>query len=78
MLPQSLLHSLEGVKGFDRAAFEAVHQSGEQVTSIRLNPIKWQNIKTESTGKEQTGIRLMFFRSNTLQSYTGTELIKLL
>ena len=48
MLPQSLLHSLEGVKGFDRAAFEAVHQSGEQVTSIRLNPIKWQNIKTES------------------------------
>lgn len=39
-LPLSLLESLGPVAGFNRAAFEAVHASGEQVTSIRLNPEK--------------------------------------
>lgn len=39
-LPQQLLHSLEGVKGFNREAFEQIHASGEQLTSIRLNPGK--------------------------------------
>ena len=39
-LPEKLLKSLEGIKGFDREAFEKVHESGEQVTSIRLNPSK--------------------------------------
>ena len=37
MLPQTLLQSLAHVKSFNRLAFEAVHASGEQVTSIRLN-----------------------------------------
>lgn len=36
-----MLSSLEGIKGFDAAAFEAVHASGVQVTSVRLNPAKW-------------------------------------
>jgi 16S rRNA C967 or C1407 C5-methylase (RsmB/RsmF family) len=31
---------LAKVKGFNKEAFEAVHASGEQVTSIRLNPAK--------------------------------------
>ncbi|MES2373513.1 MAG: RNA methyltransferase [Bacteroidota bacterium] len=39
-VPQKLLQSLEHVKGFDREAFEQVHASGEQVTSVRLNPDK--------------------------------------
>lgn len=39
-LPEGLLKSLESVKGFDKIAFDRVHQSGEQVTSIRLNPSK--------------------------------------
>ena len=39
-LPQALLNSLESVKGFDKEAFEKVHESGEQVTSIRMNPSK--------------------------------------
>lgn len=39
-LPLSLLESLNDVAGFNRASFEAVHASGEQVTSIRLNPEK--------------------------------------
>jgi 16S rRNA C967 or C1407 C5-methylase (RsmB/RsmF family)/NOL1/NOP2/fmu family ribosome biogenesis protein len=40
-LPVELLSSLDGVPGFDRAAFEAVHAGGQQVTSIRVNPGKW-------------------------------------
>jgi 16S rRNA C967 or C1407 C5-methylase (RsmB/RsmF family)/NOL1/NOP2/fmu family ribosome biogenesis protein len=39
-VPEKLLQSLEGIKGFDKNAFEAVHASGEQVTSIRYNPAK--------------------------------------
>ena len=39
-LPAELLISLKGVKGFDENAFVRVHESGEQVTSIRLNPFK--------------------------------------
>jgi len=39
-LPTSLMTSLADAPGFDAAAFRAVHESGEQVTSIRLNPLK--------------------------------------
>jgi 16S rRNA C967 or C1407 C5-methylase (RsmB/RsmF family)/NOL1/NOP2/fmu family ribosome biogenesis protein len=39
-LPAPFLQSLEGVVGFDKAAFEAVHGSGETVTAIRVNPNK--------------------------------------
>lgn len=40
-LPVELLNALKNVKGFDREAFEKIHASGEQVTSIRVNPAKW-------------------------------------
>ena len=39
-LPPSLIHSLQNVKGFDETAFINIHNSGEQITSIRLNPLK--------------------------------------
>ena len=39
-LPDQLLESLKNVKGFDKEAFEKVHASGEQITSIRINPFK--------------------------------------
>jgi 16S rRNA C967 or C1407 C5-methylase (RsmB/RsmF family) len=39
-LPGKLLGSLEGVEGFDKEAFERVHQFVEPITSIRLNPAK--------------------------------------
>lgn len=38
--PPAFLPSLSGLEGFDQKSFEAVHQSGEQVTSIRVNPSK--------------------------------------
>ncbi len=40
MLPQALIQSLQNIKGFDEAAFVQVHQSGGQVTSVRLNSNK--------------------------------------
>jgi len=39
-LPALLIKSLQDVKGFNKEAFEAVHNSGEQITSIRLSPVK--------------------------------------
>lgn len=39
-LPEALLQSLSGIKGFDKEDFIQVHQSGEQVTSVRVNPAK--------------------------------------
>ena len=55
-LPSSLINSLQAVKGFDEAAFRQVHESGEQITSIRINPNKavsgeWSMVNGEwSTG----------------------------
>ena len=43
-LPPAFLHSLKGLQGFDETAFVAMHQSGEQVISIRLNPAKIKSI----------------------------------
>lgn len=40
MLPEKLLQSLENLPGFERKAFVQVHDSGELVTSVRLNPAK--------------------------------------
>lgn len=40
-LPGALIQSLQQVKGFDEEAFKSVHQSGGQITSIRLNPNKF-------------------------------------
>jgi NOL1/NOP2/sun family putative RNA methylase len=39
-LPGSLIQSLQQATGFDEAGFIAVHDSPEQVTSIRFNPLK--------------------------------------
>lgn len=43
-LPQEFLESIKGITGFRQEAFEQVHQSGEQVTSVRLNPGKTMNV----------------------------------
>lgn len=40
-IPHQLLASLQEVRGFDANAFIEVHQSNEQVTSIRYNPRKF-------------------------------------
>lgn len=48
MLPQKLIESLKNVKGFDEKAFLHVHESGGQVTSVRLNPAKPFSIEHSS------------------------------
>ena len=40
MLPESFLNSLQGLPGFNKESFVRVHELGEQVTSLRLNPAK--------------------------------------
>ena len=39
-IPAELLESLQHIKGFNERTFTEVHDSGEQVTSIRFNPKK--------------------------------------
>ena len=48
-LPLQLLESLTNVPGFNRKTFEAVHASGEQVTSIRINPEKTTDHRPQTT-----------------------------
>lgn len=40
VLPKELLESLSKLEGFNKEAFELLHQSGEQITSIRINQAK--------------------------------------
>ena len=54
-LPEAFLHSLEGVAGFEREAFVAVHEGEEGVTSIRINPAKWSIVNRQpSTGNAES------------------------
>lgn len=46
-LPQSFIESLAGIRGFEKKSFEAVHQTGEQVTSIRLHPQKYAIVQSD-------------------------------
>ena len=63
-LPQKLLSSLEGLPGFERTSFEAVHNSGEQVTSVRLNGAKLQHGNAETGSFAfQLGARVPWSRS---------------
>jgi len=44
-LPPQLIASLNGLSGYDAAAFKMVHEAGGQVNSIRINPEKYPNGK---------------------------------
>jgi 16S rRNA C967 or C1407 C5-methylase (RsmB/RsmF family)/NOL1/NOP2/fmu family ribosome biogenesis protein len=46
-LPSELLQSIEHAKGFEKTAFEEVHGRGEQVVSVRLNPLKKSMVNGE-------------------------------
>lgn len=47
-LPENFLKSLEGVEGFDRESFLKVHEEGEQVTAVRINPGKMAGSNRET------------------------------
>ncbi len=46
-LPDAFLTSLESLEGFNKNSFIAVHNSGQQVTSIRINPAKVSMVNKE-------------------------------
>ncbi|HEV2481778.1 MAG TPA: RNA methyltransferase [Puia sp.] len=52
-LPKELLSSLQGLPGYDAAAFEAIHASGRQVTSVRINPAKIAGFTASSAPQPQ-------------------------
>lgn len=51
-LPVALLQSLQGVAGFNEAAFIEVHSQGRQITSIRFNPEKYAAFQTNNVATE--------------------------
>ena len=62
-LPKDLIDSLANAPGFDKKAFEAVHQSGEQVTSIRLNKAKY-NFVQKGGGFNENAVNNFFESAN--------------
>ena len=52
ILPETLIQSLQNIKGFNEEAFKAVHQSGGQITSVRLNPAKVKSQKSKVKTEE--------------------------
>lgn len=59
-LPDDLIASLKDVAGFDEKLFVQIHDSGEQVTSIRFNQKKFDRIFQYKTAYEKTfsGLKL--------------------
>ena len=51
-LPEELIRSLRNIESFNEETFKAVHESGGQITSIRLNPQKIGN-RQSAIGNEQ-------------------------
>ncbi|MEO7530953.1 MAG: RNA methyltransferase [Sediminibacterium sp.] len=51
-IPSALIQSLQHIKGFHQEAFENVHQSGEQITSIRINTAKLSGTKESAAINE--------------------------
>ncbi len=56
MLPIALLKSLTNLPGYEQESFVRVHEQGEQVTSVRLNPFKKFDIQEHPFLKETTPV----------------------
>jgi 16S rRNA C967 or C1407 C5-methylase (RsmB/RsmF family)/NOL1/NOP2/fmu family ribosome biogenesis protein len=50
-LPRSFLDSIAHLPGFSKEAFEELHRSGKQVTSVRINPFKPPRFQTNEKGE---------------------------
>ncbi len=62
-LPQAFLKSLEGITGFDKEAFVAMHEREESITSIRINSVKQSamgNRQSSISNSEGSGIHSPF------------------
>ncbi len=79
-IPIQLITSLTNIKSFSKEAFEQVHASGEQVTSVRKNPLKKTDlfINEESVPWCSNGFYLSKRPSFTLDPlfHTGTYYVQ--
>ncbi len=55
-LPKELIQSLTGVAGFEKEAFENAHNTGEPITSVRMNPMKSSIVNRESSMTSESEI----------------------
>ena len=66
-IPSALIDSLIETKGFDKEAFEKVHQSGEQITSIRFNsqkPVDKSTVFSVENSKEAVDVYSVPWNAN--------------
>lgn len=56
MLPIALLNSLTNIPGYQQEGFVRVHEQGDQVTSVRLNPFKKFDVSGHPFLKEATPV----------------------
>ncbi|MEJ7627206.1 MAG: RNA methyltransferase [Ferruginibacter sp.] len=66
-----LLQSLQNVKGFNEESFVSVHASGEQVTSIRINPAKYSELSIMNAGFEKVPWSTHGYYLNERPSFTS-------
>jgi len=50
-LPALFLNSIKNAKGFDESSFVNTHESGEKITSIRMNPFKKSSLDFETNNR---------------------------
>jgi 16S rRNA C967 or C1407 C5-methylase (RsmB/RsmF family)/NOL1/NOP2/fmu family ribosome biogenesis protein len=58
-VPKALIESLAGAPGFDEKAFQHIHQSGQQVTSVRINATKYKFVHKSTF--DNADIKPVFF-----------------
>ncbi|GMV77879.1 MAG: rRNA cytosine-C5-methyltransferase [Chitinophagaceae bacterium] len=61
MLPENFIQSVLHVKGFDRQAFESVHQAAKPITSIRINTAKKTDLFSEKNEEQVTWCKHGFY-----------------
>ncbi|MBX2930991.1 MAG: RNA methyltransferase [Chitinophagaceae bacterium] len=61
MLPENFIQSVQHLKGFDKEKFEAIHNSEEQITSVRINPEKKCSIFLEEEYKQVAWCKYGFY-----------------
>ena len=54
-LPSQLLTSLQSIKSFHQKAFEAVHETGEQITSVEFSA-SWNAFETDNFAYSVTAV----------------------
>ncbi|MCC6287868.1 MAG: RNA methyltransferase [Chitinophagaceae bacterium] len=68
-VPKALIESLANAPGFNKVTFENIHQSGEQVTSVRINSGKYRFVHKDTAADDSKNL---FFESATPVPWCST------